>query len=80
MVGSTVTSGQLVRSAPVTRSCAISRGEAHAGKRRTGQTGMNRYHPCHRLGQYQAPRQRPVTGLDGWWSLDDPAGYNEMRR
>jgi len=21
-----------------------------------------------------------VSELDGWWSLDDPAGYNEMCR
>ena len=33
-----------------------------------------------RLRQSQGARQRPVSELDGWWSLDDPAGYNEMCR
>jgi hypothetical protein len=33
-----------------------------------------------RLRQYQGARRRPVTELDGWWSLDDPAEYNEMCR
>jgi hypothetical protein len=33
-----------------------------------------------RLRQYQGARRRPVSERDGWWSLDDPAGYNEMRR
>jgi hypothetical protein len=33
-----------------------------------------------RLRQYQGARGRPVTALDGWWSLDDPAEYDEMCR
>ena len=33
-----------------------------------------------RLRQSRGVRQRPVSELDGWRSLDDPAGYNEMCR
>ena len=33
-----------------------------------------------RLRQYQGARRRPVSERDGWWSLDDPAEYNEMCR
>jgi hypothetical protein len=33
-----------------------------------------------RLRQYQGARGRPVTALDGWWSLDDPAEYDELCR
>jgi len=33
-----------------------------------------------RLRQYQSARRRPVSERDGWWSLDDPAEYNEMCR
>jgi len=33
-----------------------------------------------RLRRYQGAHHRPVTERDGWWSLDDPAEYNEMFR
>jgi hypothetical protein len=33
-----------------------------------------------RLRQYQGRRAVPVSERDGWWSLDDPAEYNEMCR
>ena len=33
-----------------------------------------------RLRQYQGARRRPVSERDAWWSLDDPAEYNEMCR
>ena len=33
-----------------------------------------------RLRQYQGARRRPVSERDGWWSLDDPAEYNELCR
>jgi DNA-binding transcriptional ArsR family regulator len=33
-----------------------------------------------RLRQYQGARHRPVSERDGWWSLDDPAEYNELCR
>jgi len=33
-----------------------------------------------RLRQYRGARRRPVSERDGWWSLDDPAEYNEICR
>ena len=33
-----------------------------------------------RLRQYQGARRRPVSERDGWWSLDDPAEYNQVCR
>jgi DNA-binding transcriptional ArsR family regulator len=33
-----------------------------------------------RLRQYQGASHRPVSERDGWWSLDDPAEYNELCR
>ncbi|MGH3232973.1 MAG: hypothetical protein ACRDOH_06885, partial [Streptosporangiaceae bacterium] len=33
-----------------------------------------------RLRQYQGRRAVPVSERDGWWSLDDPAEYNELCR
>jgi hypothetical protein len=33
-----------------------------------------------RLRQYQSARQRPGSERDGWWSLDDPAEFNDLCR
>ena len=33
-----------------------------------------------RFRRSQGARRRPVSERDGWWSLDDPAEYDEMCR
>ncbi len=58
---------------PSTPTCPLS---CRRHRRPPGHVHLPRFVPL----SYQGARRRPVSERDGWWSLGDPAEYNEMCR